>query len=1074
MVKPSERLGNYEIISTPDGNASVLGSGAGGVTYRGKHIHLGTEVAIKVLIRKKNLLQRDRDAFLSEARAAASLSHPQIARILDFGESQQQHPYYVMELCAGGSLEDVGRKTGPPDGYSCIQWLLESASALAHAHQKCLFHRDIKPSNLLVALHNGTAAIKLIDFGLAEASDHTDASDSVIGTPLFVAPEQLRGQASAASDVFALGATFLWLLTGKNLSSGDVKSVIAERLSTNSYQLMLESLAPSWSSILGKMLECDPKQRLQDGSAVLAALQQTFPNHLGHPVLWEHTENFQGPASKLPIVDQWIDCSNTEWSSIWTSETTPLFEGMGRVCRARRHEDGADYDVTRYINLSPENSSLLIDQGNLVSRYAGQLGLEKVILERGDTWFSVAWPMLSPLDALSWVRQGQTASTPEILSALEPLAAALDGISIGGLEHLEIHPSMFIVSGGDVSSPLKFSLALSLPVLALAVDAGESGGTMRGAGGVSLSARFAASAYQLLSGRTVAAAAFLNARAYHAVPKLTERANRFLSSAIAGTLNDSNCQDVVRGLAYEERIPGASYTGGASMTGFMGLSGRSSTSLHLNPALSSPAQVPAIPISVTAELIPMPAVSIPVTQPPLEQTMKSKVEHLPSDSRLKAWIILGATTLVLGVLGTIGWSFVSNLPSKVKPLTQQTPTVGAQPKVEANKVEDALSKPVIPEPVRAPAVVKVPSEMPSINKALELCKEGGTIEIEGGNYLEPLILQKSISIISSPAAVFEDHSGGSNLMIVRGPIQVTLRNIQFKNSQSQVTANLESSPALLLISDGAVVRCEGCVFEGSVGNGITVTDKGSVTFSNCRIRKSRGIGVSVSSGAKVELSLSEIEESGRSGVVVSNVGSSAVLESGTRVSTSSQNGIEVSNGAMLKAKGTTLDRHQKVGLIVEGSGSFADLSSSCVISGNRMYGIGVQNSSKLSVSNSLILDNSENGIYIEKDGFSEIYQSNFKTNGKIGVYLVNGAASRVILTKSSFQGHSDSGVAIVGGTGQVTDCNFIDNKMSLFFGQGASGSATGNTMFPGPIEDALFLEGAGEVHVENNKIENSH
>lgn len=355
MVKPSERLGNYELATSADGSAVILGVGSGGVTYRGKHIHLGTEVAIKVLIRRKNLLQKDRDAFLSEARAAASLSHPQIVRILDFGENSQQHPYYVMELCEGGSLEELGRKSGPPDDYTCIQWLFESTSALAHAHQKGIFHRDIKPSNLLVATENGTASIKLIDFGLADHADLAEVSDAVIGTPLFAAPEQLRGKAEAASDVFSLGATFLWLLTGKHLSRGDVKSVISERLDAVSYASIYTSLPAPWKSILGRMLEVNPSRRLRDGGEVLAAIQATFPNHACHPVTWNPSDNSQGAGPGASCFSQWIDHPATEWSALWVPVSTPVSNEYGISVRAQRPGTNTIHDVL-YFNTPPLES----------------------------------------------------------------------------------------------------------------------------------------------------------------------------------------------------------------------------------------------------------------------------------------------------------------------------------------------------------------------------------------------------------------------------------------------------------------------------------------------------------------------------------------------------------------------------------------------------------------------------------------------------------------------------------------------------------------------------------------------
>ena len=123
-------------------------------------------------------------------------------------------------------------------------------------------------------------------------------------------------------------------------------------------------------------------------------------------------------------------------------------------------------------SLQADIIDVLTDQADLVARHAAGLGLDHLILDRGNGWCSVAWPSPGSDDALSWVRRGQTSSTAEILAALDPVASALDGMKSGGFEHLEIHPSMLGVREGP---PLGFSLAVPLPVLASADEAADSG-----------------------------------------------------------------------------------------------------------------------------------------------------------------------------------------------------------------------------------------------------------------------------------------------------------------------------------------------------------------------------------------------------------------------------------------------------------------------------------------------------------------------------------------------------------------------------------------------------------------------
>jgi serine/threonine protein kinase len=1145
MVKPSERLGNYEVATAADGSAQMLGSGTGGITYCGRHIHLGTEVAIKVLVRRKNLFQKDRDAFLSEARAAASLTHPQIAKIYDFGESAQQHPYYVMELCEGGSLETFGLNATSVDEYSRTQWFFEAAAALAHAHQKGILHRDIKPSNLLIARQNDSATLKLIDFGLADHADQAETSEQVIGTPHFAAPEQLRGHAGTASDVFSLGATFFWLLTGNHLSRGDLKNVIAERLSATSYAPLLSALAEPWQALLAQLLEIDPASRLRDGAEVLSALHRAFPEHLGRLAAWDSTIDRPDSAHPAGRPIHWQDFPAASWAERWAAAENPRNIPYGVTLRASRPGAAELHEVYRFNDLSLDIAELLIQQADLVARYASELGLGSVLLERGPQWWSVAWPALGFDDALSWVRRGQTTSTAEMLSALDPIATALDGMKSGGFMELEIHPAMLIVAAG---APLKFSLAIPLPVVDSQEAHADSGGTMRGASGTSLSARFGSCVYQLLSGRTPPPAAFLNARAYQAIPKLSERSNRFLASVIAGTLAGGTSRDVIRGLAYEERIPGASYSGTMTSSGSLG--SRSSERWSQPPAnlpLPTLAMPPPLAVTAPARMDELPGTSataparmdeLPGTsgaaparmdEPPgtsggaparmdeLPGTSggaparmdeppgtsggaPARMDELPGTSGgavppltlapgtsagpppmvatrppqkkppILAIVASLAAVLLLALVGA-GWYFLPQLKKLA------APTLAAMPKVPPPKIAgEPAAKP--PTKVAPPAadpneplsLVKVPDDAASIGAALLRCKDGGTIEIGAGSRSEAIVLTKSVSLVSKAGALLEDGGLGSSLITVRGPIKVTLQNLQIRNTQKQATTTLEASPPLVLIADGANVVFEGCVVESSVGDGISLADKAAATFSNCRIRKNRGTGIRVTSSSKIAVSLSEIQDNGGSGLTLENVGSSAALASGSSINGNSEHGIEISNGAELTATGAEMKSNQKVGIILENGGSSATLEAGCVISDNRMYGIGVRNSGRLKLADATLEDNTENGIYLESGGAAEITGTRFKSNGTIGLYIVNGSESKATIDQSTFESHSQAGVAIVDGSAKVTGCRFTNNPMALFYGNGASGSATANTIFPGPLTESVVTENAGVVTLTDNTV----
>ena len=193
----------------------LLGQGAVGRVFRAEDAILHRRVALKVIVvhRGDGRITRHGDQFLTEARAAAALEHPNVVQIYEAGETGNLC-YIAMELLEGGSLKDLVAATGPMDpGRACVL-AADAADALAAAHEAGVVHRDVKPANLMLTRQG---RCKVTDFGLATFGDAESVSrERSAGTPLFAAPEVIRGTAAdAQSDVYSLGATLFFLLSGR-------------------------------------------------------------------------------------------------------------------------------------------------------------------------------------------------------------------------------------------------------------------------------------------------------------------------------------------------------------------------------------------------------------------------------------------------------------------------------------------------------------------------------------------------------------------------------------------------------------------------------------------------------------------------------------------------------------------------------------------------------------------------------------------------------------------------------------------------------------------------------------------
>jgi len=289
----------------------IVGRGGMGVVYRGEHVYIGKEVAVKILHEGYGGREESIKRFLREARAASLINHPNIVNVTDFGKSNDGTVFFVMELLDGEPLDALLHRERRLDLLRTITIMNQLAGALGAAHSKGIVHRDLKPENVMLIAREGRREllrqvsddsglhvinerektfdfVKILDFGVAKVRDPDVAEGRVtqqgivFGTPEYMAPETARiGAADPRTDIWALGVMFYEMLTGTVPFSGSTPvdvmlKLVSEPVTPPRKRTPGIEITDEAEHLIMKALSKDPRHRHQSMEELYNELQQCY------------------------------------------------------------------------------------------------------------------------------------------------------------------------------------------------------------------------------------------------------------------------------------------------------------------------------------------------------------------------------------------------------------------------------------------------------------------------------------------------------------------------------------------------------------------------------------------------------------------------------------------------------------------------------------------------------------------------------------------------------------------------------------------------------------------------------
>jgi serine/threonine-protein kinase len=391
--------------------------------------------------------------FMREAKAAAMLRSEHAVRVHDVGTLDTGAPYMVMEYVDGIDVGQWLKNNGPMPIAHAAELLLQACEALALAHARGIVHRDIKPSNLLLLQRDdGTPLVKVIDFGIskmvAEAALLSDGemtqSQSVIGSPYYMAPEQMRSakHVDARADIWALGATLHRMLTDRYPFTGATMMAIFEKI-LDGYQ-GASHLAPgvpaAVDDLLRRCLRNDPRERPETVADFAAALAEFAPARARHLVARVEGIVLRGPRSGS------LSSSNLSSSNTSNSNTGPEPDELATLM-----------SVPTSVRVEREAASNSSPAGLLTQ----EAWTEAAVPRRSNRWWSIAVGLaaLGGVIAFLTLREGDTHHNSDVAAHAEPSTWTHAAVEGAPADPAAITSS--ISSAAVTSSPALSSTALS-------------------------------------------------------------------------------------------------------------------------------------------------------------------------------------------------------------------------------------------------------------------------------------------------------------------------------------------------------------------------------------------------------------------------------------------------------------------------------------------------------------------------------------------------------------------------------------------------------------------------------------
>ncbi|HET7505606.1 MAG TPA: serine/threonine-protein kinase [Kofleriaceae bacterium] len=255
-------LGKYRIDE-------IIGTGGMGNVVRASHLYLHQSVAIKVLLPQMAESDSTKQRFLREAQATVRLKSEHIARVMDVG-TVEGVPFMVMEFLEGNDLNQILRHHGPQIPSIVVDLMLQACEGIAEAHALGIIHRDVKPSNFFITRRpDGSMLLKILDFGISKAPvgyDELTGTQTVIGTPTYMAPEQMKSGKSAdpRSDIWSIGVVMYQLITGQPPFSGESYADLVIKVGFEAPAPIPVPLPAGLPEVILRCLEKDPNLRHQN------------------------------------------------------------------------------------------------------------------------------------------------------------------------------------------------------------------------------------------------------------------------------------------------------------------------------------------------------------------------------------------------------------------------------------------------------------------------------------------------------------------------------------------------------------------------------------------------------------------------------------------------------------------------------------------------------------------------------------------------------------------------------------------------------------------------------------------